>query len=290
MQVNNYPIQVLFALVLALAMSSRWAHAEEDGYIYKGDKYIGEIDKDDMGDLARAAQNPVADLISVPFQNNTNFNFGPREKTQNVLNIQPVVPFDLNEDWLMITRAIIPIVSQPSFRSGQDRESGLGDSTVTTFLSPKDKNMWLGNWLWGAGPVFLLPTNTDDRLGPGEWGVGVSALALSMPGRWVIGSLVSNVWGLSDDKDVNLFTWQYFVNYNLDAGWYLTSSPSITANWDADSDDTWTVPFGAGFGRVFPVGGLPINASLQSFYNVEEPDNVGPEWSIRFNLQFMFPR
>ena len=111
-----------------------------------------------------------------------------------------------------------------------------------------------------------------------------------MPGRWVIGSLFSNVWSFTDDKKVEVFTWQYFVNYNLDEGWYLTSSPLITANWKADSDNTWTVPFGGGFGRVFRLGSQPLNASLQSFYNVEEPDAVGPEWTVRFQLQFLFPK
>ena len=281
---------------LALALALCWisgpgfAAAGQGGYIYDGDKYIGEIDADDVGDLARAVQNPIADLISVPIQNNTSFNFGPREKTQNVMNIQPVVPFDVNDEWTLITRTIIPVVSQPGFAPRQDRENGLGDSTVSLFFSPKDKDRWLGNWLWGVGPVALLPTNTDDRLGADEWGAGVSALALSMPGRWVIGSLVSNVWGLTDDQDVNVFSWQYFVNYNLNNGWYLTSSPIITANWEADSDDRWTVPIGGGFGRVFRVGSQPINASLQGFYNIEEPDNIGPEWSLRAVVQFMFPR
>ncbi len=87
-----------------------------------------------------------------------------------------------------------------------------------------------------------------------------------------------------------LVTWQPFVNYNLDDGWYLTSSPLITANWEADSDNTWTVPVGGGFGKIFRIGTQPINASLQSFYNVEKPDDLGPEWSIRFQLQFLFPR
>ena len=259
-----------------------------DGYIYKGDKYIGEINTDDVGDLARAAQNPIADLISVPFQNNTNFEFGPRENTQNVLNIQPVVPVDLNDDWLMITRTIIPVVSQPALGPGGDRENGIGDSTITAFFSPKSRDRWLGNWLWGAGPVLLAPTNTDDRLGPDEWGAGLSALALSMPGNWVIGVLASNVWG---EDDVNIFTFQYFVNYNLSNGWYLTTSPTMTANWDADNNgDRWTVPVGGGFGRVFLMGGRPVNMSLQGFYNLEKPEDVGPEWSLRGVVQFMFPR
>jgi hypothetical protein len=109
-----------------------------------------------------------------------------------------------------------------------------------------------------------------------------------MPGRWVIGSLFSNVWDLSGDDDINFFTWQYFVNYNFDGGWYLVSSPIITANWEAD--DEWTVPVGGGFGRVFRVGKQPMNAQFQAFYNVEKPDDIGPKWSMRFQLQFMFPK
>jgi hypothetical protein len=275
-------------MALCLLSSPGLTAGGSDGYIYKGDKYIGEIDTDDVGDLARAAQNPIADLISVPFQNNTNFEFGPRENTQNVLNIQPVVPVDLNDDWLMITRTIIPVVSQPALGPGGDRENGIGDSTFTAFFSPKSRDRWLGNWLWGAGPVLLVPTNTDDRLGPDEWGAGLSALALSMPGNWVIGALASNVWG---EDDVNILTFQYFVNYNLSNGWYLTTSPTITANWDADNNgDRWTVPVGGGFGRVFLLGGQqPVNMSLQGFYNLEKPENVGPEWSLRGVAQFMFP-
>ena len=262
------------------------------GYLGDGILTAGESE---TAELARAVQNPVADLISVPFQNNTNFNFGPRERTQNVLNIQPVIPFDLNEDWLMITRTIIPVVSQPSLFKGDDgRKNGLGDTVFSAFFSPKDQARWLGGrWLWGVGPALLLPTSTDDRLGPGEWGAGPSAVFLTMPGDWVIGSLFSNVWSFSHDDDedkVNLFTWQPFVNYNLDRGWYLTTSPVITANWEANSDNTWTVPVGGGVGRIMRFGRQPVNLSLTGFYNVEKPDDFGPEWSIRFTLQLLFPR
>ena len=145
--------------------------------------------------------------------------------------------------------------------------------------------------LWGGGPAILLPTATDNQLRAGELGAGPSVVFLAMPGRWVVGSLFSQVWSFTGDSDVDLFTWQYFVNYNLPKGWYLTSSPIITANWKNSSDDTWTVPFGGGVGRVFRVGSLPpINSSLQAFYNVENPSNVGPDWSLRFTLQFLFPR
>ena len=264
----------------------------KDGYKgYLGDGIL-KAGEDSTAELARAVQNPVADLISVPLQNNLNFDVGPRERTQNVLNIQPVVPLDVSDDWLLITRTILPIVSQPSFFPGDGgRENGLGDTTFSAFLSPKDRERWLGNWLWGAGPVLLLPTSTDDRLGPGEWGAGPSVVALNITGPWVIGSLFSQIWSFTDDggdDEVSLFSWQPFINYNLDDGWYLSSSPLITANWEAD--DEWTVPVGGGVGRIVVLGRQPVNLSLQSFYDVENPDNIGPEWSVRFTWQFLFPR
>jgi len=254
-----------------------------------GDGVI-EPGEDETAELARAVQNPVANLISLPFQNNTTFEFGPKEKTLNVLNIQPVWPFELSEDWNLITRTIAPLISQPQLRAGQDRQWGLGDTLFTAFLSPAEPFKGV---IWGAGPALLLPTATNDRLGADKWGAGPSAVLLAMPGNWVVGSLFSNVWsfGGSGDDDVNLFTWQYFANYNLPEGWYLVTSPIITANWEADqSSDTWTVPFGGGFGRVFRIGGLPpMNASIQAFYNAWRPDSVG-RWSMRFQLQFLFPK
>lgn len=241
----------------------------------------------DDSDLAKQAQNPIADLISLPFQNNTNFKFGPEEKTQNILNIQPVIPVSLNEKWNMITRTIIPLMWQPALVPGDDRTFGLGDITFTAFFSPKDS----GKMLWGAGPVLLIPTATDDALGSKKWGLGPSVVVLTTPGQWVIGSLFSNVWSFagSGDQDINLFTWQYFINYNLPNGWYLTSAPIITANWEADSGDRWTVPFGGGFGKIFRIGKQPINAQMQAFYNVEKP-TYGADWTLRFQLQFLFPK
>jgi hypothetical protein len=266
---------VLFGAIAALPASA--ANEDGDGIIEPGE--------DETAELARAVQNPVASMISVPFQNNTNFNFGPLEKTQNVLNIQPVIPFTLSEDWNLITRTIIPVVSQPAFTPAQDREFGLGDTVFSAFLSPRDS----GQLIWGVGPALLLPTSTDDRLGAGEWGAGPSVVVLTMQGPWVVGSLFSNIWSFTGDEQVNLFTWQYFVNYNLDDGWYLTSAPIITANWEADSGNAWTVPFGGGFGKIFRIGKQPMNASLAAYYNVEKPD-FGADWQLRFQIQFLFPK
>ena len=112
---------------------------------------------------------------------------------------------------------------------------------------------------------------------------------LTMQGPWVIGSLVSNVWDIDGDTEINIFSWQYFVNYNMDDGWYLTTSPLVTANWEADGGDKWTVPVGGGIGKIFRIAKQPMNAQFQYFYNIEKPDQVG-DWSIRMQLQFMFPK
>lgn len=238
-------------------------------------------------ELAKATQNPVGDLISVPFQNNTNFNVGPEEKTQNILNIQPVWPISLNDNWNLITRTILPITSQPEFVPGDERTNGLGDTLFTAFFSPKDA----GRLIWGAGPVLLVPTATDDVLGTDKWGLGPSAVLLTIQGPWVVGSLFSNVWstGGSGTVDVNLFTWQYFINYNLPNGAYLTSAPIITANWEADSGDKWTVPIGGGMGKIFRIGKQPMNGQISAYYNVGKPQ-FGANWQLRLQLQLLFPK
>jgi hypothetical protein len=249
-------------------------------------------DEQNTQDLAKASQNPIANLISLPFQNNTNFGIGPEDDVQNILNIQPVWPFALNEKWNVITRTIIPLMWQPDRGSGpwgMDSEVtfGLGDTTFTAFFSPSEDR----ETTWGIGPIFLLPTATDEVLGADKWGAGASVVVLTMPGQWVIGTLFSNVWSFagSGDQDVNFFTFQYFINYNFDDGWYLTSAPIITANWEAPSEERWTVPFGAGFGKVFRIGKQPINASAHAYYNVEKPTN-GPDWQLRLQMNFLFPK
>ncbi len=271
------------------------AQASDDAEAYLGDGHV-DPGEGEAGELARAVQNPIADLISLPFQNNTNFEFGPKEKTFNRLNIQPVIPFSISDNWQVISRTILPIISQPQLLPGQSRETGLGDTTFTAFLSPKAP-AFSGKLIWGAGPVVLIPTASDDRLGADRWGLGPSAVFLTMQGPWVAGSLFSQVWGTGGSgnrysSNVSVFTWQYFVNYNLPGGLYLTSSPLITANWKAQrSSDTWTVPVGGGVGKIFRFGENlpPMNASVQTFYNAARPKGVG-RWELRVQLQLLFPK
>jgi len=182
-------------------------------------------------DLAKATQNSLASMISLPFQNNTNFGPGPGDDTQN---IQPVWPFSVNEDWNFISRTIVPVVSQQGLTPGAERTSGLGDTTFTGWMSPSKS----GKWIWGVGGVPVIPTSTDDALGAGDWALGPSLVVLTMAGNWVVGSLVSNVWSVASiTQDVNSLTWQYFINYNLGKGWYLLLAPIITVYWEAASNN-----------------------------------------------------
>ena len=239
-------------------------------------------------ELAKAAQNPIADLISLALQNNTNFGVGPGNDAQNVLNIQPVIPFELGTNWNLITRTIAPLIYQPELLPGTGSEFGLGDINTTLFLSPAKP----GKLIWGLGPVFSFPTASDRVLGTDKWSAGPSAVALTIRGPWVVGALANNLWsyaGDDDREDVNQFLMQYFINYNLPEGWYISSAPIITANWKADSGNKWTVPFGGGIGKIFRIGKQPMNAQVQAFYNVAKPDN-GPDWTLRLQLQFLFPK
>ena len=276
------------AVALALFGSSAFAQDEPKDEEFPYEESI-DYDHDgdvDEGDLARAAQNPVGDLISLPFQNNMNFDVGPADRTQNIHNIQPVLPIGLSKDWNLITRTILPVISQPA--PGTDRTNGLGDLNFTGFISPKKP----GKVIWGVGPALVFPTATDDVLGTGKFSIGPSAVALTMKGQWVIGALASNIWSVAGDDDradVNFFLMQYFVNYNFPSGWYLTSAPIVTANWEADSGNKWTVPFGGGVGKVFSIGRQPININTQVFYNVETPTN-GARWQWRWQIQLLFPK
>jgi hypothetical protein len=238
--------------------------------------------------LAKMAQNPVAKLISVPFQNNFNFGIGPNEACQYVLNFQPVIPISLSEDWNLITRTILPTINMPSPAPGIRSAFGLGDLNPTFFLSPAKP----GKLIWGVGPTFTFPTATDPLLGAGQWSAGPAVVALTMQGHWVVGALANNQWSFAGwgGQEVNAMLIQPFVNYNLAHGWYLTSAPIITANWKADSDNRWTVPLGGGLGKIIHIGREPLNVQLGAYWNAETPKNFGADWQLRFQIQLLFPK
>jgi hypothetical protein len=241
-------------------------------------------------ELAKLAQNPVGNLISVPFQNNTNLNFGPEKGTQNILNVQPVIPISVNQDWNIITRTILPVISMPALGPGTSSLNGVGDVVMTAFLSPANP----GKWIWGVGPVVQIPTNSNSEFGNKNWGLGPSAVVLHLDhgDPWVYGALFNNIWSVrsgGQGGSYNNFLLQPFINYNFPGGFYFTSAPIITADWKATGSQRWTVPIGGGIGKIFHLGKLPVNAQLAAYYNVVKPDN-GANWQIRVQAQFMFPK
>jgi hypothetical protein len=243
------------------------------------------------GDLAKATQNPVASLVSVPVSNVTDFNIGPFDRDRNtVLQFQPVVPVKLGANWNLITRTIGALVFQPNIAQSSQGTFGLNDINPSFFLSPAKP----GKVIWGAGPTFLIPTASNDVLGTGKFSIGPAIIALVQPGKWTFGVLVSNLWsvaGPSSRPDVNLMTLQYFINYNLKKGYYLTFQPTNTANWNAPSGNVWLVPFGGGVGRIMRLGFQPVNLSVQAYGNIKRPDVFpSPTWQLKFQVSFLFPK
>lgn len=240
----------------------------------------------DAQDLAKTSQNPIGDLISLPLQNNFFFSENGGDVTWN-LNVQPVIPISLNDDWNLITRTIAPFYAMENAPAGFD-SIGMGDINFTGFISPKDDS----GFMWGVGPILSFPTATDDIYGSGKWSAGPSFVGLYSGGPWVVGGLLSNQWSYAGDGDrdeVNAFLFQPFINYNFSTGFYATFAPIMTADWTADSSERWTIPLGGGVGKVFNIGGQPVNTSLQAYYNVERPEG-GAEWSARFQVQLLFPK
>jgi hypothetical protein len=235
-------------------------------------------------ELAQAAANPLADLISIPVQNNLDFGLGEYNRSRNVLNFQPVIPLAGGK---IITRTILPVVWIPDISSESGSlSSGLSDTTFTAFYVPPTK----GNLTWGPGVALDIPTGGEMR-GSQKWSIGPSVVVLAQPGPWTLGILANTVWsfaGNSDRHAVNKGFLQYFIVRQLGNGLYVNSAPIITANWKAPEGQKWVVPFGAGIGKLFRVGKLPINAQVGAYYNLVKPD-VGPKWQFRIQVQFILP-
>jgi hypothetical protein len=244
------------------------------------------VGADNADALRKAAQNPVASLISVPIQENWNFGIQPGDRVQNVLNIQPVIPIGVAKDWNLIIRWITPVIYQPV--GTETGYYGLGDMQPAFFFSPKRSKV-----IWGIGPQLLLPTATKTGiLGQGKFGMGPTAVVLIQPGKWTLGALVNNVWsvaGHSDLPDVNQFLLQYFINYNLIQGWFLTWQPTLTANWETSNGGRWVVPMGGGIGRIMKLGPQPVNVGLQFYGNAVHPPNGSP-WTMRLSIALLYPK
>ena len=247
-----------------------------------------EAPKSQGTDLAAAAQNPIASTISVPFENN--FQFGADGGLQYVLNLQPVIPHSLSENWNLIHRPILPVVYQSATIFGAPRppqagskEWGLGDTLYAAYFSPKKS----GDWIWGIAPAVQLPTATGKEFGAQEWGLGASAVALQIKKPWLYGVLVTNVWSL--ESSASAFMLQPILVYNLDSGWFVETAPQLSANWQAPSSERWVIPLGGGVGKITKIGKQPIALRMHFYWNVERPDNA-PEALLRFTITLLFPK
>jgi hypothetical protein len=240
----------------------------------------------DATELAKQTQNPVSNLTSVPLQFNFNTGGDLVQRTMFNLNVQPVIPFQATTNWNIIARTILPLSSFPM--PNDTRSAGIGDIQEQLFVSPAKP----GSIVWGVGPIFSFPTATATPAETGTWAMGPTAVVLKMTGPWVFGGLISQLWPMSDaggNPETDLFTLQPFVNYNFGHGWALSSSPILTANWNAASGQQWTVPLGAGITRTTVFNGRPMNLGVQYYYNVKRPDGGAGE-QLRFIIALLYPR
>lgn len=242
--------------------------------------------QNDAAELAKQLSNPVASLISVPFQFNLDSGFGPKDAERLTLNIQPVIPFSLSEDWNLISRTIVPIIYQDSIADGVDSDFGMGDVLQSFFFSPSQP---VGGWILGAGPVALLPTGTSPSLRSEALGFGPTAVALRQEGGLTFGALANHVWSVttSDDRDdVSRTFLQPFVSYSWATGTSLTLNSESLYDWQASE---WTVPINLVVAQILKFGDMPVQFQLGGRYYAESPAG-GPEWGVRFGVTLLFPR
>lgn len=243
---------------------------------------------DQAAELAKKLANPVAAMISVPLQYNYDENYGPNDDgSVSKLNIQPVIPATLNEEWNLITRVILPLVDQEDIPVQGASESGLGDTVASLFLSPKAPTS--GGWIWGAGPVALLPTASEDVLGGEQWGFGPTAVALKQVGPWTVGALANHIWsvaGEDDRADVNATFLQPFLSYITKTKTTMGLSSESTYDWEAEE---WSVPLNATVAQLFKVGSQIMQLTVGARYWAESPENGPEDWGARVQLTFLFP-
>ncbi|MDF7806928.1 hypothetical protein P4E94_05720 [Pontiellaceae bacterium B12219] len=251
--------------------------------------YADETRDERATDLAKRLANPIANLISLPLQYNYDENYGANDKgSKSQLNIQPVAPFSISENWNVITRTIVPLIDLNDMPGVGDK-SGLGDITASQFFSPKAPTK--NGWVWGAGPVELIPTASDDALGGGKFGLGPTAVVLKQSGPWTIGGLVNQVWsigGPSDREDINSMFIQPFAAYIVEKT-KTTLSLNTESSYDWENEQ-WSVPINVGVAQLFKVGPQIMQLQLGARYWVESPTGGPEDWGLRCQLTFLFPK
>lgn len=238
----------------------------------------------DDAKIAQQLSNPVANLISIPLQSNWDFGIGPKDATRYTLNIQPVIPFSINQDFNLITRTIVPIIHAQETAAGLGDHSGLGDILQSFFFSPKKPTS--SGLIWGAGPVVLYPSG-GDGLSAEKLGVGPTAVVLKQEHGWTYGILANHLWSVAGggEREVSATFLQPFVSYTTSTHTTFGVNTESTYNWEMQE---WTVPLNASISQLVRIGGLPIQFQLGGRTYAQAPDG-GPDWGLRFTVTFLFP-
>lgn len=266
--------RVVFCAGLSLASTGLAQEAKEGG--------------DDTAELAKKLSNPIASLISMPFQYNFDHNMGPQDKgSKSLLNIQPVIPISLGDDWIVISRTIVPLVDMQDMPYGD--QAGMGDVLQSLFFSPKKPTA--NGIIWGVGPALLFPTATDDVLGGEKWAAGPTFVALKQSGPWTFGVLANHLWsyaGESDRDDINATFVQPFASF-LYRKTYTTFGVNTETSYDWDSD-AWSVPVNLTVSQMLKIAGQPFQIVAGPRYWLDSPDG-GPEgFGVRVGLTLLFPK
>lgn len=237
-------------------------------------------------ELAKATQNPIADLISLPIQNNWDFGIGPADAMRYTLNVQPVIPFSLTSTYNLVTRTIVPYIYAEAPVTNGDDESGLGDIVQSFFFSPKAP---VGGWIMGFGPVFLYPTASNDAIGGKKWGTGPTAVLLRQESGFTYGLLTNHIWSFTGDDDrdnISATFLQPIFAYTTKT--YTTFGLNTESTYDWENSQ-WTVPINAMITQMLKIGGQPLTVQLGYRYYAEAPDG-GPDWGLRFAITLLFPK
>jgi hypothetical protein len=242
--------------------------------------------KESTAELAKKLQNPIADLISIPIQNNWDFGIGPKDAYRYTANVQPVIPFSITDDWNVITRTILPIMHTEAPYPGMDDATGLGDTVQSFFFSPKEPTS--NGWIWGVGPVFLWPTSSDRLLGTGKTGAGPTGVMLKQEGGWTYGLLANHLWsfaGPDSSPDVNATFIQPIFSYTTKTFTSVGFTIESTYDWDARE---WTVPLNLNVAQLLKIGGVPLQFLAGPRFFLDRPDG-GPDFGLRFQVTFLLP-